>query len=175
LRKALTMTNLDVWEQRPAEEANLFNPAFVGSLIYEFTKVFQNGKPDGTPLTYLPIAFAVSLHGQTRNRLPASSVTSLYEWVQDNEDLLIGLNERIEGLLPYVREAIRFSLGQGSIRFCAGHNLQLGESRAHFSAQFIRETTPEVTEIISKSKFLARWFLKSGSESSILACWGVRP
>lgn len=169
------MTRLDLWEQRPAEEANLFNPAFIGSLIYEFTKAFQSGKTEGVPITFIPVALAITLHRQTRMRLPSSSVTSLYEWVQNNEDILIGFNDRIDGLLPYIREAVRFALGQRTVCFGEEHLLQLADTRAHFSAAFIRETTPEVSEIVNKSKFLARWFLKSGSESSILACWGVRP
>ena len=169
------MMMLEPWEQRPAEEANLFNPAFIGSLIFEFSKAFQKGKPEGVPMTYLPIALAVSLHRNTRLRLPSSTVTALYEWVQDNEDVLIGLNERINGLVPYIREAIRFSLQHGTIQCGEGHLLQIGNQKAHFSAPFMKDTTAEVSDTINKTKFLARWFLKSGSEGSILACWGVRP
>ncbi|MBC8338641.1 MAG: hypothetical protein H8E39_08110 [Alphaproteobacteria bacterium] len=169
------MTILETWEHRPAEEANLFNPAFVASLIFEFAEEFQKGKPEGVPLTYISIALAISLHRHSRLRLPSSTVTSLYEWVQQNEDILISFSERISGLLPYIREAISFSMRQETLRFGEGHFLQLGDKKAHFSAPFIRDTTTEVSDTISKSKFIARWFLKSGSESSILACWGVRP
>ena len=169
------MMPLDAWEWRPAEEANLFNPAFVGSLIYEFAKEFQRGKPHGVPLTYVPLALAIALHRPTRDRLPSSTVTSLYEWVQDNEDLLIGLHERVTGLLPYVREAIRFAMQQRTIQFGEGHFIQVGEATAHFPAPFLRDTTTEVSDAIKRSHFIARWFLKSGSEISILASWGVRP
>ena len=169
------MTALEAWEQRPSEEANLFNPAFIGSLVYEFAKEFQKSKSEGVPLTYVPIAFAISLHRQSRDRLPSSTVTSLYEWVQDNEDILIGLNERIGGLVPYVKEAISFAMRQNTICFNEGHFLQVGETKAHFPAAFLRGATPELSEAVNKSKFIARWFLKSGSESSILACWGIRP
>lgn len=169
------MTALEAWEQRPVEEANLFNPAFLGSLIYEFSKAFQNGKHEGTPLTFIPVALAISLHRNTRIRLPSTTVTSLYEWVQNNEDVLIGLDARVKGLLPYIREALVFALHQEAMQFGEGHLLQLGEKKAHFPASFVRETTLEVSDTINKSKFIGRWFLKSGSESSILACWGVRP
>ena len=169
------MIPLESWELRPAEEANLFNPAFVGSLIYEFVKSFQNVKADGVPLTYVPIALAISLHRPTRERLPFSTVTSLYEWVQDNEELLIGFHERMPGLLPYIREAMQFALQQRTIQFGEGHFIQLGEVRAHFSAAFLRETSVDVSEAINRVQFIARWFLKSGSEATILACWGVKP
>lgn len=169
------MVALELWEQRPSEEANLFNPAFIGSLMFEFVKAFQSGKGAGTPFSFLPLALAVVLHRNTRSRLPSTTVTSLYQWVQDNEDVLIGLDKRIGGLMPYTREALRFAIAQGSLKFGEGHNLILGDTKAHFPASFTRDTTHEISATIDKSKFMARWLLKSGSEASILACWGVRP
>ena len=169
------MIPVDAWQWRPAEEANLFNPAFVGSIIYEFVREFQRGKPDGAPLTYLPIALTISLHRPMRNRLPYSTITPLYAWVQDNEDLLIRFHERVMGLLPYIREAIGFSMQQQTIQFGKGHLIQIGEANAYFPASFLRDTTTEVSDVIKRSQFVARWFLKSGSEASILACWGLRP
>ena len=166
---------LDFWKLRPEEETNLFNPAFIGSLIYELTKEFQKGKADGVPLTYVPIALGISLHRPTRERLPYSTITSLYKWVQDNEDLLIGFHERVTGLLPYIREAIRFAMQQQAIRFGEGHFVQIGEAKVHFPAPFLKSTTCEVSDVIKRTQFIARWFLNSGSEASILACWGMRP
>lgn len=169
------MVSLESWELRPAEEANLFNPAFIGSLIYEFTKESQKQTPNGVPITFIPVSLAISLHRSTRERLPYSTVTSLYEWVQDNEDLLIGFHERVTGLLPYISEAIRFAIQHKGIQFGEGHFVQIDEEKIHFPASFLRDTTPEVNEVIKQTRFIARWFLKSGSESSILACWGVKP
>lgn len=169
------MTALDAWEHRPTEEANLFNPAFVGSLIYEFIKAYQKSRFEGAPLTYVPIALAISLHRPTRARLPGRTVTSLYEWVQDNEDVLVGFHARVMGLLPYIREAIQFSMHKDTIRMGQGHFIQLGDAKAHFPTKYVNEATPDVAEAIKRTQFVARWFLKSGSESSILTCWGVRP
>tara|TARA_R110002110_G_scaffold407057_2_gene627690 strand:+ start:4158 stop:4667 length:510 start_codon:yes stop_codon:yes gene_type:complete len=169
------MAALDLWLQRPPEEAHLFNPAFLGSLTFEFAKEFQKSKPAGVPLTLIPIALTVALHRQTRARLPHSTVSSLYEWMQDHEDTLIGFAERVSGLMPFVREALLFSLHHNALRFGEGHEVACGELKTHFSAPFRRDTTAEIKETIDRTKFMARWFAKSGSESSILACWGVRP
>lgn len=169
------MAALDPWRLRPPEEANLFNPAFISSLIFEFTKEYQKSKPAGVPLTLIPIALAVTLHRQTRMRLPHSTVSSLYEWMQDHEDALIGFAGRITGLMPFIREALLFSLHHDALRFAKDHEIACGDLKVHFSAAFRRDTTPEIKETIDRIKFMARWFAKSGSESSILACWGVRP
>ena len=169
------MSHLEPWPLRPAEEGNLFNPAFVGSLIYEFVKSFQKVKADGVPITYVPIALTVALHRPTRLRLPGSTGTSLYDWLQRNEDVLVGFHNRVTGLLPYVREAMQFSIQHRSILFSEGHRMRIGATRAGFSRGLLAETTVEVSDAVKKTQFLARWFVKSGSESSILASWGVRP
>lgn len=166
---------LDVWHKRPPEEANLFNPAFLGSLLHELSKEFSKQKGSGLPLTYAALGLSVVLHGPTRNRLPYSTVTSLYEWLQDNEDVLIGLAARVRGLQPYLKEALRFGLRENALVMGAGHSLDIGDGKAHFSAGFLRDTTAETREIIDRNKFMARWFAKSGSEASIIAAWGLRP
>lgn len=169
------MAALEPWEQRPPEEAYLFNPAFLGSLVFEFTKEYEKSRPGGVPLTLVPIALTVALHRQTRSKLPSSTVSSLYGWMQEHEDTLIGFVERVCGLMPYLREALLFALQHKTLCFGEGHLVLRGNQKAHFSAAFMRDTTAEIKETIDQAKFMARWFAKSGSESSILACWGMRP
>ena len=166
---------LDVWLKRPPEEANLFNPAFLGSLQYELAKEYTKQKGTGVPLTFVPLTLSVALHGPTRSRLPYSTVTSLYEWLQDNEDVLIGLAPRVRGVSPYLKEALRFGLRKNVLVFNSGHLLEVGTAKASFTGNFIENTTPETKEIIDRTKFMARWFAKSGSEASIIAAWGLRP
>ena len=165
------MSILDPWEKRPMEEANLFNPAFVGSLIYEYVKTYEKSRSEGVPLTFIPLALAISLHRPTRLRLPNRTVTSLYEWVQDNQDVLVGLHDRVSGLLPYIREALQFSMHKRTLRMGKGHLLQLGDTKAHFPSNYLSEATAEVADSIKRTQFLARWFVKSGSEPSILVSW----
>lgn len=165
---------LEPWRKRPLEEASLFNPAFLGSLVYEFSKEFKKQKSIGAPLTYVPIALAISLHYKTRARLPYSTITSLYEWVQDNEDLLIGFSNRVDWLRPYWQEAVRFGMLRDTLSLTEGHALTVGATKANFPTKFIQETSLETKEIIDRMKFLARWFAKSGSESTVISAWGIR-
>ena len=166
---------LKAWVNRPPEEANLFNPAFIGSLIYEFTKEYKKQKSEPAPLEFFPIFLAVVLHANTRKRLPGSTVTSLYEWLQNNEDSKIGFAERSIGIMPYIKESIRFGIARSTLAMGDGHSVDIGSERAHFTAAFLRETTAETKEIIERSKFIARWFAKSGSEVSIIGAWGIKP
>ena len=162
------------WSNRPPEEANLFNPAFLGSLIFEFSKEHKKHKIIATPIEYIPIFLTIVLHSPTRQRLPYSTVTSLYEWLQDNEDSKIGFAQRVIGIMPYAKEALRFGIVKDTLAMDLVHGIDIGDAKAHFSASFIKDTSPETKDIVDRTKFLARWFAKSGSEASIIAAWGIK-
>jgi hypothetical protein len=163
------MLRVKPWKKRPTEEANLFNPAFVGSLIFEFSKAYSKHQVNGTPVTFVPLALSVVLHKPTRVRLPGSTVTSLYDWLLKNEVVLIGLSDRARNITPISKEALRFLMMHNCIDFSEGHNVIPGTKKAHFPTAFLNETTSEMKNIVEKTKFLARWFAKSGSENSTLA------
>ncbi|MCF6211033.1 MAG: DUF6521 family protein [Gammaproteobacteria bacterium] len=169
------MKMLKLWQNRPPEEANLFNPAFLGSLIYEFVKEHQKHKSESAPIEFIPLFLAMVLHAPTRRRLPHSTITSLYEWLQDNEDSKIGFVQRVVGILPYGKEALRFGMSKDTLVMGIGHGIGIGGVKAHFPASFVRDTSLETKEIIDRTKFIARWFAKSGSEASIIGAWGIRP
>ncbi|MFU0505351.1 three component ABC system middle component [Pseudaminobacter sp. NGMCC 1.201702] len=169
------MPRLDIWARRPPEEANLFGPSFLCALSHEFLRDFIKDGRDGTSLFLLVIALSTVLHRSSRERLPYSTVTSLYAWVQDNEDLLIGFASRAQNLTPYLKEAVLFGLATKTVIINEAGNLRPGKHRATFPKSFLDDTTTETKEIIDRSKFMGRWLAKSGSETSVAAALGVRP
>lgn len=166
---------LEIWERRPPEEANLFNPAFLASLLHEFTKEYAKQTGTDAPLTFCGPSLSAVLHRPTRSRLPYSTVTSLYEWLQENEDVLVGFARRVQGIGPYYKEALLFGLQNDTLALAAGHSIKIGVRKGHFPASFLQDTTPETKDIIERNRFFARWFGKSGSEATIIAAWGLRP
>ncbi|MBN8647518.1 MAG: hypothetical protein J0L55_06140 [Caulobacterales bacterium] len=163
------------WSDRPREEAFLFNPAFLSSIMCEFTREYCKAKKVGCPVTLNFLAPAISLHIQTRERLPHSTVSSLYEWIQYNEDVLVDLPRRLRGLLPFLREALMFSLHQQTLEFDNPHTLTVGEKNGYFTTGLLKGVTKDMADAVQSTRFLARWFAKSGSETSILSSWGVQP
>ncbi len=169
------MTSLPAWASRPLEEANLFNPAFCSALSFEFVRTYTKERPDGAPLPLLPLVFSIVLHSATRKKLPGTTLTALYEWIQRNNHCLIGLPDRTTSVVPLVKEAIIFSLSNDILKFNNGYYIVLSEKKASFTPKFLEQSTNELNDIVDRTRFLARWFVKSGSESSILSSWGIRP
>lgn len=169
------MGSLEKWHNRPIEEANLFNPAFMCALLHEFLKDYVKAQPDGAPMTVVVIAMTATLHRTSRERLPNRTVTPLYAWLQENENLLIGFASRAKNIAPYVKEAILFGIATETLTVGNGHNLLPGASKATFSKSFVDTTTSEMKSIIDRAKFMGRWLSNSGSEISVTAAWGVKP
>lgn len=171
----VTMASLEKWKDRPIEEANLFNPAFLCGLTHEFLRDYVKVQAGGAPLTVVVIGMTTTLHRASRERLPNRTVTPLYAWLQDNEDLLIEFASRAKNIVPYIKEAILFGMATETLAAGDGHNLLLGAKKATFPKSFIDTTTAEMRSIIDRAKFMGRWLSNSGSEISVAAAWGVKP
>lgn len=165
----------EAWDRRPVEEANLFNPPFLCSLTFEFAKNYIAGRHESAPLTLVVVGLAASLHPASRERLPYSTITSLYEWLQQNEDLLIGFSTRAKNISPHIKEAVLFGLSAEALTIGPGHGLRPHVLKAGFPKSFLDSTTKETKSIIERTKFMGRWLSKSGSEVSIAAAWGISP
>lgn len=163
------------WSRRPVEEANLFNPAFLCALAYEFVKAYDKEKDSGASLVLIVIALSICLHGTSRSRLPQTTIGYFYGWLQQNEDLLIGFPERARNLGPYIKQATMFGMKLNVLKMGDGHHVLLGASKASFSNSFFLDSNEETKNIIESCRLLARWFAKSGSENSIAAALGVSP
>lgn len=166
--------SLPVWRERSPEEAHHFNPAFCGALIYEFVRSFAKAKT-ATPSFALPFcALPIALHPATRDRLPRSTRTALYPWLEQNPDVLVGYADRVRNLTPYIREAMLYVAARQAIIFNDGGTIAIGKKRASFPGSFLSETTPETRETVEAVRRVARWFAGAGETTTILAAWGIR-
>ena len=166
---------LNPWRERWAsEEANHFNPAYCGVLIYEFVRAYERAKKEPGSFALLFCALPIALHPATRNRLPTSIATGLFPWLESNPDVRVGFADRAYNLTPYVREAIRYAAARDAICFDDGGVVTTGRKRASFTQTALDETTTDVRDTVDAVRKVARWFSAAGDTSTILAAWGIR-
>lgn len=167
------MTRL-AWSKRSPEDANLFNPAFCGLLASEFVRAFfAAGEKKPVPVPLVFCAMPIILHAETRERLPHTTATSLYTWLERHPDALVGFQKRAGNLVPHVREAIMFATARSAIAVGPAGSLQPGSKKIVFREDFLAQATPETREIALASRFVARWFAGAGDVTTIMAGWGV--
>ncbi len=143
------------WKDRPREESYNFNPAFLSSLMSDFVREFCKAKAEACPITYVYLFPALSLHRQTRSRFPSRTITSLYEWIQDNEDVLVDLPRRSRALLPLLRDGAKFAIYQQVLEFGEEHRLVVGPKKGHFTPALLRTMSSDVNEAVAATRFLA--------------------
>ena len=167
--------SLKPWGDRWAvAEANHFNPAYCGVLIYEFVRSYKRATDVAPPFALIFCALPIALHPATRDRLPRSIVTRLFPWLEENRDIRIGFTDRARNLTPYVREALCYALARRAIDFDDGGLVMVGSKRASFTPTALDEATAEVRETVDAIRKIARWFAAAGDTSTILAAWGIR-
>ena len=166
---------LEPWGDRWAtEQANHFNPAYCGALIYEFVRSYERAKHRPVSFALLFCALPIALHPGTRDRLPSRTNTGMFPWLENNCDVKVGFGTRARNLAPYIREAVRYAAAREALRFVDGGLVKLGPKRASFTQAAFDETTTEVRNTVNAVRMIARWFASTGDTASILSGWGVR-
>ncbi|MFZ2997360.1 three component ABC system middle component [Sphingobium sp.] len=161
------------WDERPREEAALFNPAFCGEIIAQSVHAhFKTGK---RPLSF-PLAFTIlplALHPASRERLPSQSSTTLRTWAVNNDALLRPLSDRIARLRPITREALLFLIQLQALDLTPA-GLIPGEKPIALTRK-IKAGTAETDEIRRSARLLGRWFAAQNNPLLILQTLGLKP
>jgi hypothetical protein len=167
--------NLEAWNGRAVEEANLFNPAFCAMLIAKACKEYA--KKGQEPLSF-PLAFLIlplTVHPITRAALPYSTVTSLLSWTQERRGDLVEFGAHTRRLLPYSREAIMFGLANNMLTLDESGRVNTGKSYVTPTEKKIELFTAEVRDCLDRAGFVGRWFAGAGTASTIYSVLGVTP
>lgn len=165
---------LPPWQLRPSEEAHNFNPAFCGALTFEFVKSFTKAKGASAdfPLTFC--ALAIGLYPETRLKLPSTTRTSLYSWIERTPEALVGYSNRAKSLVPYVKEAISYAAQRDALAFTDQGELTIGKKKATFTEASLAGVTTDLRDTVKSMRMIGKWFAAAGETQTILASLGVR-
>ena len=161
------------WIERSPEQARLFNPAFVGVMLWSCAQGYASVHERRLPYALTFIAVPIALHKVTREALPKSIRTSMLSWLQNNPRALVGFADRASVLVPLVKEGILFASHCRMLRF-DGTRLAAAD-RPRSLTRFEREATNEVKDCFRKANFIGKWLAGSGDYTTAMAHWGVAP
>ncbi|WP_404478990.1 three component ABC system middle component [Novosphingobium sp. BL-52-GroH] len=161
------------WDERPREEAALFNPAFCGEIIA--LSVSSHHKAARRPLSF-PLAFTIlplALHPASRAGLPVQASTTFRTWAVNNDALLTPLADRIAHLRGVTREALLFMIQLRALDITQ-EGLTPGETPIVLTRKLETETI-ETSDIKRSARLLGRWFAAQSSPLLILQALGLKP
>lgn len=167
------MNLMEPWNQRPIEEAYLFNPAFCCNIITSsIVGYMEYNDNEGMPFPLSFLILPITLHKSTRNSLP-SLHTSLTSWMLKNSESRVLFPERTISFKPFTREALLFGFCHEWLELDKHNNLKTNKkSKINKS---LNKLEGNAQECVEKSLFLGKWFAKVGSAQNVMTIWGVRP
>jgi len=161
------------WTERPFDVSNLLNPAFCGMILRRAVDGYFSVNAQGLPFELAVFPMSLVLHEGTRTRLPTIAST-LQTWLQDNRDLRIGFGKRTRELVPFMKEALLFSMLRRTLAIDIDGRILPGTVKLKGHTAY-RKKSDEISQIFVKSEFLGRWLAASGSSTTIYSMLGVRP
>lgn len=162
---------MKVWDERPIEIRNLFNPAFCGLVLLRAMVTFEDEDDRGIPFSLLPLILPICLHKQSREILASSTRSYFLKLVASHPQLLIGFGGRAQDMLPFTFEALGLLHQLGTIRVRP-------DGRFKTNLEGVRKsiTGSDETQAIQRvAKYLGKEFARIGDRATIYATMGVRP
>jgi hypothetical protein len=163
------------WEDRPEEVANLLNPAFCGRLIYSAVKTHQ--ADNESPMAY-SIAFLVlplALHACTREAIIKRTIRHFEVWIDENQEIKIGLAVRARSLVPFARETLAFLLQTGALIIRESDAALLIGRPLRPIRRPLFPQSDETKACIKAAGILGKWFARVNSPAAIYASLGLMP
>lgn len=160
-----------VWDQRPIEIRNLFNPAFCGLVLYRSMAAYEVEDERGLPFSLAPLVLPICLHKPSRDVLALSTRSYFLKLVATHPQLLVGFGARAHDMLPFTFEALGLLHQLGTVQVRP-------DGRLKSNAQGVRKTISgsDETQAIQKvAKFLGKEFARIGDRVTIYTTMGVRP
>lgn len=158
------------WESRQREEAFLFNPAFLATLLGAAASDHERIGGSGLSWALAFIVPSLALYEDTRSELPANTNARLLNWISSRSTVRAQLPPRARALAPLVREGARFGVRAGALSFDGG------TLRSTLDAANLRSSAQgEAKECIGSAAFLGRWFVSVVDVASIYALLGIAP
>lgn len=157
-----------------SEELNLYNPAYVGTILYQAIRECLTKNSRGLHCSLVYLIAPLALSHRYSSTLPASVSTPIAGWTADYEGNLIGFASSVRAYIDVVNLAISFLLEHGAVNL---------SDDGHFIIQ--NDAIPKMPALINKNHsfkkafasagFLGRWFGQSSSIENIYAYFGVKP
>lgn len=160
------------WGDRNAIVANLFNPAFCGEIIRVVAYSYNKHSNNKFPFAFSYIVLPIILHEETRRRMPRSTRTYFFVWVEENDKLFFDFSTRTKNMVRSTKEALLFLLTYKRIELTEkGEIITIDEKPRHFNSNDHKE----YDEIIKKAAMFGKWLSTTNDVKSIYSFFRITP
>lgn len=156
------------------EEANLYNPAYVGMIIYQAIRSYQENNKSGFHCGFTYIVAPMALSFKYSKLLPKTVSTPITGWAMDHEGELIGFADTASAYVRIVNLAIEFLLDYNAITIDAKGNYFLTDIELPQKPSYVLKNLKFKNDFLA-SGFIGRWLSFAPNVESVFAQLGIRP
>lgn len=159
------------WTQRPFEIRNLFNPAFCGLVLFRALQGYEEQDARGMPFSLSLLVLPLCLHKDSREVIARSPRRYLLKTAEKNQQVMVGLAERVTQMLPYAFEGFGLLMERGCIAVA-------GDGRLETVPGKVRKTVRGTDETVSCQKvarIVGREFARIADRATVYTAFGIRP
>lgn len=160
------------WTERNTIVANLFNPAFCGEAIRVVAMEYNKHANTKFPFAFAFIVLPILLHKETREKLPRSTRTYFFVWVENNDSLFFDFSKRAKNLVKYTKEAISFSIAYNKIIITEKGEIETDMVKVK---KINDEGYDEYNDILKKAELLGKWLSFTSDVKSIYSFLRITP
>jgi hypothetical protein len=158
------------WENRPEITAHLINPAFCGEIMRVCASAYKEESKNNFPFALCVLVLPLILNSRIRDRLPKNKSNTIHGWINENEDLKIGLANSIASFIPFTRETVIFAIVHNSLSIDENGNIETKPRRKKFKTE-----DEEINSCLKKAEVIGKVFSKSGNPLTIYSILGIKP
>ena len=160
------------WIERNTIVANLFNPAFCGEIIRVVAMEYNKHTNAKFPFAFSFIILPILLHKETREKLPRTTRTYFFVWVEENDNLFFDFSTRAKSLVKFTKEAISFSIAYNKLIINESSEIEPDMSRVKV---YQGEEYDEYNAILKKAQMLGKWLSFTSDVKSIYSFLRITP
>ena len=160
------------WDDRNIIVANLFNPAFCGEIKRIVANSYNKHTNTKFPFAFSFIVLPILLHKQTRLKMPRTTRTYFFAWVEENDSLFYDFSIRTKSMVKYTKEALSFLLAYKRIELTEYGHIVTQEVRVK---QINNNDHQEYNEIVKKAEMLGKWLATTSEVKSIYSFFRITP
>lgn len=162
---------MKLWNNRPIEVRNLFNPAFCALNLYFAIKKYQEVNAHGMPFSLILLVLPLSFHESTSSYLLLNSRTYFLKNIANNPLIISGLNKRVADLNLFTIEAIDFLLQINAVKIEDTGRLRINKIKM----KKINVLSDDSQDKIKVSSYIGKQFAKVNDRSTIYISLGIKP
>lgn len=160
------------WFSRSPIVANLFNPAFCGEVIYRVIKSFNSQNEGKFSFEFCFLILPILLHKDTREKMPRTTRTYLFQWIEENEALFYDFSIRAKEMVPFTKESIMFLLQNELIEIKDNGQIEVQDCKLK---KMKGDDLFEYNEIIKKAEMFGKWLSHNNNVNTVYSFLRLTP